>query len=370
MNEIILLDIETTGFDPRKDEIVELGIVLLNLDTGEVKELYDQLFFVEEKYKGSWIFQNYIEFKDTQNKPNFQNCKEEINKVLLPFHGQITAWNRDFDSGFLRVNGIQLGKDLICPMKESADFFKLPNTSSYYSDFKWPKAQEAWDILFPNNPFTEEHRGLSDARMEAKIVYELHKRGIDVLSAVPEAWKADYTLVSYQREHAKGSLPSWEFYLYKLLEIGRTKELVYAEDNLEDITREDWEVIWEEYCSLGNLSVMDEEAAEYFNTEQNEGWWNEEELKNSLGKWCYHDYHEGIYPDEIISLWVCGRDMDYVNRWTDFSNWIKLDLLSTIIEERNSAPNRRYIDSIDKRFSITETLEIIKKLKIEASPND
>ena len=58
-------------------------------------------------------------------------------------------------------------------MIDTTDYFGIENEWGY----KWPKAQEAWDILFPDEPFTEEHRGLSDAQMEAKIIFELYQRG-------------------------------------------------------------------------------------------------------------------------------------------------------------------------------------------------
>jgi len=59
-------------------------------------------------------------------------------------------------------------------MKESASFFKIQGPFG----FKWPKAQEAWDLLFPETPKLEKHRGLDDSKMEASIIFELVKRGV------------------------------------------------------------------------------------------------------------------------------------------------------------------------------------------------
>jgi DNA polymerase III epsilon subunit-like protein len=42
--KIIVLDLETTGLKPQFDEIVELGIVSLDLETGEITTLFNQLF--------------------------------------------------------------------------------------------------------------------------------------------------------------------------------------------------------------------------------------------------------------------------------------------------------------------------------------
>jgi len=37
--------------------------------------------------------------------------------------------------------------------------------------------QEAWDNLFPNTNYREKHRAVDDAIHEAKIVFEMYKRG-------------------------------------------------------------------------------------------------------------------------------------------------------------------------------------------------
>lgn len=177
--KIIVLDIETTGLKSQFDEIVELGIVSLDLETGEITTLFNRLFspanvsFVA--IQKSWIVSNgFITIEDILNSKPLESYKVEISAILAPYKGRVTAWNRDFDAGFLKAAGFDLGRDLTCPMKASTAYFKLDG----YHGYKWPKAQEAWDILFPTVRKIEEHRGLDDAIMEAKIIYELCKRGV------------------------------------------------------------------------------------------------------------------------------------------------------------------------------------------------
>ena len=43
-DEILVLDIETTGLNPVTDYILELGMVALNLNSGNVTVLFDQVF--------------------------------------------------------------------------------------------------------------------------------------------------------------------------------------------------------------------------------------------------------------------------------------------------------------------------------------
>ena len=175
--EIIVLDIETTGLKPQEDLILELGMVKLNLETGEISELFNKVFRdprLTAKHREAWIFQNgFMELDEVRNAEPISKYMDEIQGIMNAFQGSITAWNRDFDSAFLEHAGFDLGAPIDCPMKKSVDYFKIEGAFGY----KWPKAQEAWDILFPETPKMEEHRGLDDSRMEAAIIYELFKRG-------------------------------------------------------------------------------------------------------------------------------------------------------------------------------------------------
>ncbi|WP_139955734.1 3'-5' exonuclease [Flavicella sediminum] len=177
-NELIVLDIETTGLSPVNDFILELGIVKLDLDTGEITTLFDAVFKdpkLTAKHRNAWIFQNgYMELSEVRNANPLSDYEDEIQEILDAYKGKITAWNRSFDSNFLVANGFDLGEDVPCPMKESTKFFKISGTRGY----KWPKAQEAWDVLFPSEHKIEQHRGLDDSIMEAKIIYELVQIGV------------------------------------------------------------------------------------------------------------------------------------------------------------------------------------------------
>ena len=62
-------------------------------------------------------------------------------------------------------------------MSITPNFFNLPYPNSNKFG-KWPSAQEAWNILFPDIKKIEKHRGLDDAKMEAKIIFTLIQKGI------------------------------------------------------------------------------------------------------------------------------------------------------------------------------------------------
>lgn len=178
-NKVAVIDIETTGLDPVTDLIIEIGIVELNLETGETRILFDS--FVKEAefgedYKDSWIFSNSdITVKDIRDAPLFSTVKETISTIIEKY--PITAFNKSFDLGFLKIRGINIVNDLPCIMRTATDICRIqfPNGGRGY---KWPKCQEAWDFFFPNSDYIEKHRAADDAIHEAKILYELYIRGL------------------------------------------------------------------------------------------------------------------------------------------------------------------------------------------------
>ena len=131
MNKILILDIETTGFLNQNGSIIEIGMVELNLDNGEIKTVYDSLL----------------------------------------------KYNNNFDFSFLESRGIEFPKKLPDPMKLLTDIMKLPNNNGY-NNYKWPSVEEAYKYLFPESNYIEKHRGADDAKHEAEIIYKLYEMGI------------------------------------------------------------------------------------------------------------------------------------------------------------------------------------------------
>jgi DNA polymerase III epsilon subunit-like protein len=178
---IAIVDLETTGFLHQKGLIVEIGIVSLNLNNGDVKKEFDSL--VKEPGFNSahtqppygWIFSNSsISFEDVEAAPSMKSLFEEIQAVFSKFSG-VTAYNAAFDLPFLRSRSFTF-TPLPCPMIAATPVVNLPPAGKR-NEPKWPTVQEAWDFLFGQADYIESHRAIDDALHEAKIVYELHKRG-------------------------------------------------------------------------------------------------------------------------------------------------------------------------------------------------
>lgn len=176
--KILVIDIETTGLNPLQDKILEVGIVELNLLTGEIKTIFDKLCHERpislDDVKNSWIEKNgFITVEEVRHSPQFQTISEEIQSIVSNYEGA-TAFNKSFDFSFLKNRGIKFKREFPCPMLLSTDICKIPSPRGY----KWPKAQEAYDFFFPNSGYSEKHRGADDAVHEAEIIHELYKRGI------------------------------------------------------------------------------------------------------------------------------------------------------------------------------------------------
>ena len=178
MSKIAVVDIETTGFSPVKDFIVEIGIVELDLYTGERKIIYDALvkeFGFAEKHANAWVFQNTdLSFDDVMNAEPLD--VDGIQEIFSNYY--MTAYNKKFDFNFFRERGLTTN-ELDCPMILATNICKVPKKRG--SGYKWPTVEEAWRYFFPNTPYNELHRGADDAFHEAKIVHELYKRGVFAL---------------------------------------------------------------------------------------------------------------------------------------------------------------------------------------------
>lgn len=182
-NKILILDIETTGFQNQGGSIVEIGIVSLDLTNGEIEEVFNSLLredILTEKHRKppfGWIFNNSdLTPEDVRNAPNAFDVLSKAQNILNKYPLGCTAFNNRFDFGFLRDRGLQI-KGLPCPMILSTPICKCPNRNGR-SGYKWPNVEEAFKFFFPDIVYTEKHRGLDDAKHEAKIVYALYEMGV------------------------------------------------------------------------------------------------------------------------------------------------------------------------------------------------
>jgi len=183
VNEIAIVDIETSGFQKQGGLIVEIGIVGLNLETGSVIDEFDSIVR-EDGFDGrhardpyGWIFQNSdLTYEEVLSANKLTNVLPEIQNILNKYPLGVTAYNKGFDFGFLKSRGLQIN-ELPCIMMSAAPVVNLPPNFGYNTP-KWPKVEEAWEYFFPQAEYKEAHRALDDARHEALIAYELYRLGV------------------------------------------------------------------------------------------------------------------------------------------------------------------------------------------------
>lgn len=183
---IIVLDIETTGVSKYESKIVEIGIVKLNLETGQVSELYNSLIredgfdLSHTEGKFGWIFRNSdLSFNDVCNAPSLESQRSLLQTIFNQY--KATAYNKRFDFDFLINRGFVIN-ELPCPMIIATPLLKLTDynfddNDNVYEFQKWPSVEEAWSYFFEFSEYKEAHRGLDDAFHEAQIVMELFKIG-------------------------------------------------------------------------------------------------------------------------------------------------------------------------------------------------
>ena len=136
MEKIAIIDIETTGFLRAGGKIVEVGIVELDLATGNKKIIFDQVThekgITREECVDSWIVKNStLTVEDIRTSKCLDLLRDEIQTILNEYRFGCTAFNNAFDFGFMEDRRFIFPKKLDCPMKLSTNICKLPGNRGY-----------------------------------------------------------------------------------------------------------------------------------------------------------------------------------------------------------------------------------------------
>lgn len=178
---IYVLDTETTGLGGavEGDVVVELGIARVDLDKNKVYPELGRVIRQEltPAQRSSWVFENTdLTPEEVEDSPwpvaAVRTELEQYNRSIF------TAYNREFDFDRFLVYKPWFFKPAFAPciMHECAD---------RYNSGRWFKAQEAYDLLCPDNPAgvdggREEHRALSDAVLEGHILIRLCEKNPEI----------------------------------------------------------------------------------------------------------------------------------------------------------------------------------------------
>lgn len=172
--EILVVDIETTGFATYSDAIVEIGIVLVDTTTKKIDVVFDKIVkdkkFDSKKHKNAWIFQNTdIKLEDVENASPLDEHIPELQGLFDRY--PMTAYNKSFDIRFLSSYGLKMN-DIKCLLKSCHPHSLLLDKKG---NKKRPSVEEIYRQFFCTNgeEYIEKHRAGADAIDEGKILLHL-----------------------------------------------------------------------------------------------------------------------------------------------------------------------------------------------------
>ena len=104
--KILIIDIETTGFLKSGGKIVEIGVVELDLNTGEKCIIFDQVMHESgmelNKVQDSWIVNNSsMTVEEIRGSKHLDSYRSELQIMFNSYELGSTAYNNVFDFGFL-----------------------------------------------------------------------------------------------------------------------------------------------------------------------------------------------------------------------------------------------------------------------------
>lgn len=187
MTEIFLIDTETTGLEGYPfDYVVDVGIVRVDFDSKEVSDVFSSIVGHDvrnwsEYTKSAWIFKNSdLSIEDVMLAPCVELIASQLRGIL---DGKsVTSYNTAFDFNKFLLHPPYLLDESVCkfardPMVAATNVCSIPGIRG----FKWPKLEEAYALICPEDPVgirgKQDHRALSDARVAGHVVLGLYRMG-------------------------------------------------------------------------------------------------------------------------------------------------------------------------------------------------
>ena len=175
--ETAVIDISQDNYDPINCSICEIGIVNVDLATGNIEYVFDSI--CQEK-KGcspdSWIFKETTLTYEDVLKSNFLHDIQSKIQGIFDEGIPVTSWSHDFD--FLHLEhpsrGFTIPVKFWDPKITLTNFLKISNP--HHSGYKWPRVDEAFEYFNPNTALTYSHRAIQDAKVEADIIFRAVQR--------------------------------------------------------------------------------------------------------------------------------------------------------------------------------------------------
>lgn len=143
--KILILDIETTGFSPKKNFIVEIGIVELDLSTGNRKIIFDHVMhekgITKKEVEESWVVENTTITVDEIKAPYFwfmdkaqEDFKRREKLAVQHFVERAVEKQKNFENAF--------SQEYLLDMQFDADFSIIISTLNEWNKKAKSKSQK------------------------------------------------------------------------------------------------------------------------------------------------------------------------------------------------------------------------------------
>jgi DNA polymerase-3 subunit epsilon len=182
---LLIIDIETTGFDPKKDKVIEVGAILFNCETHTVLE---QLSFLIPCDSNDAFHVNRINPEASFQSTAYTHAIEHL-QLLANISDWATAYNAKFDKQWFGHPNQEL------PVLMHSETIELPWFDAM--DIKWPRASKKTQNLVGLAldhaiPVTSAHRALTDCHLLA----ELFRRCKDVAALISGAMEPKALMIA------------------------------------------------------------------------------------------------------------------------------------------------------------------------------
>ena len=168
-NTYVAIDLETTGTEPKRNDIMEIGVV--RFDENGVSETFQSFVRPAEAIPYRIRLLTNIEQSDVDNAPTFDDVREELVRFVgdAPIIGQ----NVSFDLAFLERKGVRFSG----PVYDTAELGHM---------LLWDARQHSLQSMaqYFEIDFPVRHRALADALATRDVFLSLRGRALDLPPAV------------------------------------------------------------------------------------------------------------------------------------------------------------------------------------------
>ena len=165
--DMVLLDVETTGLGPEEHRIIE--IAYLHIVNGEIIERYDQLLNPQRKIPAEAVKIHKITDQMVKKEPKFKNIASDLKDTLS---GRIVAgYNVDFDAEFVEAEFKRIGMNV--KLRKRLDILEAARRSfpkTEVPNYKLPTIKQYLKIN------AESHRALADCETSWTVLQKCVKQ--------------------------------------------------------------------------------------------------------------------------------------------------------------------------------------------------